>query len=258
MADAFTSDRLQDLAKFPFSDPQWKNKFLIGSLLMLAGFVIPWIPTVFVYGYCAQIMRRIIVEKGDPALPVWDDWGKLFQEGLNLMGVSLIYSLPGLVLFCGGYGLFLVTAIGAGAMSEAAPRDDSSLAAIIALIGSLGGFGVFGLGMLLLLVGFVIQPVAAGHVIATGEFAAAFRVREWWAILRANPSGYLMAYVIILGLWMALTFALQILYFTVVLCCLVPFVLSFIMMYVLIIGSVLFGQAYQVGAGKWASPAITA
>ncbi|NJN99342.1 MAG: DUF4013 domain-containing protein [Anaerolineales bacterium] len=89
-----TTDNLQALAKFPFTDPRWKNKFLIGSLLHLAGYAIPLIPLIFVYGYCAQIMRQIIVEKRDPYMPEWEDWGKFLQDGLKLTGVGLIYSLP--------------------------------------------------------------------------------------------------------------------------------------------------------------------
>jgi hypothetical protein len=111
--------------------------------------------------------------------------------------------------------------------------------------------------MLLMLTGLVIVPVAAGHVIATNQFGAAFRVREWWSIFRANLSGYLITYVLILGFWMALSFAIQILYFTVIFCCLLPFVMAFVMMYVMIIASVLFAQAYEAGVKKLALPAAT-
>src|SRR6185503_7118827 len=97
MTTSFTTDNLQTLAKFPFTDPQWKNKFLIGGLLTLAGYAFPLLPLLFVYGYCAQIMRRIIVEKGEPYLPEWQDWGKFLLDGLKLGGVGLIYILPGLI-----------------------------------------------------------------------------------------------------------------------------------------------------------------
>jgi hypothetical protein len=102
MTNSFTSDELLALAKFPFTDPRWKNKFLIGGLLSLAGYAIPVLPLLFVYGYCAQIMRRIIVENEAPYLPEWEDWGKFLQDGLKLFGVGLVYSLPGLIFFCGG------------------------------------------------------------------------------------------------------------------------------------------------------------
>jgi len=78
---SFTTDNLKALLTFPFEDDDWKNKFLIGSLIVFAGFAIPLIPFFFLYGYMMQIMRHIIVEKGKPFLPKWDDWGKLFVDG---------------------------------------------------------------------------------------------------------------------------------------------------------------------------------
>lgn len=255
MSNSFTTDELQALIKFPFRDPQWKAKFLIGSLFILAGYIILWIPMIFVYGYCAQIMRRIIVEKGEPFLPDWDDWGKLFTDGLKLLGVTFIYSLPFFLLFCGGYGLFMGTMM----WSAEIPRGTdpaSSLIWVPPFIGMIAWMGSFGLGMIVGLVIGVILPVAIGHVVATNEFAAAFRVREWWAIFKANLAGYLIAYALILGIWMVLSFAMQILYFTIVLCCLVPFVTIFVVMYMMVIGSVLFAQAYREGIERLASPAV--
>src|SRR3546814_6276942 len=77
------------LAKFTFTDPQWKNKFLIGGLLTLAGYALPILPLLFVYGYCAQIMRRIIIEKGEPYLPEWQDRSEEHTSELqSLMRIS--------------------------------------------------------------------------------------------------------------------------------------------------------------------------
>jgi hypothetical protein len=54
-------------------------------------------------------MHAIIVEKEPPSLPNWDGWGSLFTDGLKVFGISFIYSLPFLVLFFGGFGLFFAT-----------------------------------------------------------------------------------------------------------------------------------------------------
>jgi hypothetical protein len=255
MNNSFTTDELKALAKFPFEDPQWKTKFLIGCLIIFAGYIIPWLPMIFVYGYCAQIMYRIIVEKGTPYLPNWDNWGKLFIDGLKIFGASIIYSLPFLLIFFAGMGLFFASIISL----EAAPREPEAVSSIMALfpvIGIMAWFGSFSLGMILALAVGVILPVAIAHMIATNEFAAAFRVREWWAIFRANWTGYLIAYVLILGFWMVLSFAMQILYFTIIFCCLVPFVMIFVVMYVMVIGSVLFAKTYRTGSEKLATQTI--
>jgi hypothetical protein len=226
-------------------------KLFIGSLFILVGYFIPWLPLIFVYGYCAQIMHRIIVEQGTPFLPEWDNWGKLSIDGLKLLGVSFVYSLPFLLLFCGGSGLFLTTTILPGILSGE-PETTSSMMWLPPFIGMIIWFGTFSLAMVLGLAVGMVLPVAIGHVIATNEFAAAFRIREWWPIFRANLSGYLISYVLILGFWMVLNFAMQILYFTVVLCCLIPFMTISVLMYLMIIASVLFAQAYRAGAENMA------
>lgn len=249
MTTSFTSDELQALLKFPFQDSRWSTKFLIGSLFILVGSLL-LIPLIFVYGYSAEIMRRIIVERGQPYLPEWDDWGKLFFDGLKVAGVYLVYTLPFIVFFCAGYGVLMGTIFAAEGFQETAGDPESPLTVLLPLLAMLIWMGSFGIGMLGIILVSLIIPVAIGHVIATGDFAAGFRVREWWPIFRANWSGYVVAYVLLLGIWIAVSFVMQLLYFTVVLCCLVPFIMVVVYMYMMVIGSVLFGQAYRVGADQ--------
>ena len=243
-----TSDDLKALFAFPFQDANWKNNFLIGSLIVLAGYIIPIIPFFIVYGYVAQIMRRIIVEKGQPYLPEWDDWGKMMVDGLKLLGAILIYSLPILILFCAGY-LFLILSIGLTA-SEGSGNDPSALAAIGPLAGMFGFFCIFGVIMIFALAVGLVSPAIMGHVIATDEFSAAFRFNEWWSIFRANLGGFFIAYVIVLALYSALSFALSLMYLTVILCCLLPVIIGPATYYMLLISAVVFGQAYRDGVDK--------
>ncbi len=257
MTESFTSNDLQTLFAFPFKDPQWKNKFLIGFLLMLAGYVIPIVPFMLVYGYCAQIMRRIIVEGGQAFLPAWDDWNGLFRDGVKLFGVTFVFNLPVLLLFCGGYGLFITVMVGTGLAADMPSTGETgpALVEVLPFFGTLTWLVMMGLGMLAGLAVTIVLPVISAHVVATGEFGAAYRVREWWAIFRANLGGYLFSYVLIMGAWMVLTFVVQLLYFTVVLCCLTPFVLIAAVFYLMVIGSVLFAEAYRAGVQKLALPA---
>ena len=248
MTTSFTSDDLQALVKFPFKDPKWKNKLGIGSLVMFVGFIIPLVPILFIYGYCAQIMRNIIVEHKEPFLPEWDDWGKLFIDGLKILGVVLIYSLPFILLLIGGYIVFFTTMM--IPLFTQNPDSTSNPAGIFPLFGMVIWLGSFGLGMILAMAISFILPVVVGHMIAANEFAAAFRISEWWGIFKANIAGFLIAYVILMGMWMALAVATQILYFTIVLCCLVPFIMIIALLYMMILGSVMFGQAYRDGAEK--------
>ena len=248
MTTSFTSNDLQALVKFPFEDPQWKSKLGIGSLVMLSGFIIPVVPILFLYGYCAQIMRNIIVERKEPFLPEWDDWGELFIDGLKIFGITIIYSLPFILLMIMGYVVMFSTMMLPALTYN--PDSGSNPGGFFPVIGMVIFFGTFGAGMLLMLAISLVLPVTVGHTIATDEFAAAFRVHEWWAIFKANIAGFLIAYIILAGFWIALTVVLQIFYITIVLCCLVPFIIVIAYLYMIIIGSVMFGQAYRDGVDK--------
>jgi hypothetical protein len=75
--------------------------------------------------------------------------------------------------------------------------------------------------------------------------AAAFRVREWWPLLRANKLGYLIAWVVVAGL-MALSYAALIMvYYTLVLCCFIPLLMAPAGFYVSLVSAALFGQTYR-------------
>ena len=65
MSQSFTSDSLQRLFSYPFQDPRWKEKLAVAAALSLAGMVIPIIPSLFVYGYAARIVRHVI-RNGEP------------------------------------------------------------------------------------------------------------------------------------------------------------------------------------------------
>ena len=249
MTQSTTSDDLKALFAYPFQDTNWKNKFLIGSLVVLAGYIIPIIPFFVVYGYMAQIMRRIIVERGQPYLPEWDDWGKMFMDGLKLLGALLVYSLPIFVLFCASY-LFIFLTIGVSASVEASSDAPSGLAAVGPLVGTFGFFCMFGIIMIFALALGLVSPAIMGHIIATDEFSAAFRFGEWWSIFRANLGGFFIAYVIVLALYSAFSFALSIMYLTIILCCFLPIIMGPVTYYMLLISAVVFGQAYRDGVDK--------
>jgi hypothetical protein len=84
-------------------------------------------------------------------------------------------------------------------------------------------------------------------MIAEDKFGAAFRVREWWPIFRANIGGYIITYVLLLGITLLLTYGMQLLYFSIVLCCTIPIFISLVSVYLGAVTGALFGQAYRVG-----------
>lgn len=251
MSQTFTTQGLQEMFAFPFHDPRWKNKLLIAGLLNLASLVIPIVPGLFFYGYCARIMRRITVQDGEPFLPEWDDWGQMLAEGWRLFAVGLVYSLPSLLLMLLGFALYVGLTWVPLVMAETAPSSPEWIVAPLAAMGA--GMVIFGLATIVSLITLAILPAPLNHALVAREFRAAFRPREWWPIFRANLGGFLLSFAILMGVNFVLSFAAQILYMTIVLCCLVPFALVLAATYLVVVASALFAQAYRTGAQNLAA-----
>lgn len=241
-----STQQLQDVIAFPFKDADWFKKLAVGSLLVLANFLLPILPLFLVYGYLMRVMRRIIVEAEQPTLPEWNDWGSLFFDGLRLAGAGLVYSLPALILFFLGYLTAFLPAFLAPWL-EGVAESSSAATALLPIVGMMLGFGGMGLGILLGLAVGLIVPAALGHLVAKDRFSAAFEIGDWWPVFRANFTGFLLAFVLLMGLTMIGSFIFQILYFTIILCCLLPLVLSAFSMYLSLIASTLFAGAYYDG-----------
>jgi hypothetical protein len=102
----------------------------------------------------------------------------------------------------------------------------------------------------------VLLPIAEVHVVEKGEFAAGFRFREWWAIFKANWSGFLLALAISYAASFALTLIVQFAMLTLVLICLLPFITPAIALYLSLVMYTAFAQAYKVGRDKLAVQAL--
>lgn len=246
MQNTNTVDQLQYLFTFPFNDQSWKQKLGIGFLLSIGGFVIPVIPWVFLTGYFVSIFRAGVESEDPLTLPEWDDWGLLFKQGLRVIVVKFIAYLPIVLLFFTGYFAMFIPALMVP-MSAASGANPSPLTILAPFVGTFGGMAVFGISIFLFLILSVIMPAAVGHTIVNEQVGAAFRVREWWPIFRANLGGYLITTILVLGTTMFISYSVQLLYMTIVLCCLVPVLIGFMYFYVGMISNVMYGQAYRIG-----------
>lgn len=247
MSQAATVASLKDLLRYPFTGPDWRNRFLIGSALILVSSFVPIVPLIFVFGYVLEVVRR--TAKGEePSLPSWHDWGKLAVDGLRALAVQLVFLLPGILIVVAGWILYMVASL---AVPIVSPLGDSGAlgVALFLLFGSLGiMFLGMAIGSLLALLGAIPLPAALAHLALHDRVLAGLRVREWWPILRANKLGYLVAWVVVAGLWAILYAVYMVVYYTVCLCCLLPVIMAPIIFYLALIGAALFGQAYHEGA----------
>lgn len=238
----------QRVLAYPFEDPYWKSKLLIGMALTLGGMMLPVIPTLFVLGYAYQIIHRLIVEQGDLYLPEWKDWERLFKDGWRLFSVSFLYFLPmvicivlGFVVYFGAFGI---------TMAASGGSSNNPAAGLLMFGGMAAQFLLMALGMLLSIALAFVMPAVLGHTVAHDSFSAGFDFIGWWKVLKANFAGFLLAVVMTMGMVMLMTLIMQVFYMTILLICLailVPVVASF---YMLLVTSALIGLAYREGVEK--------
>ena len=239
-----TTQSLTTLLSFPFRGAGWEKKLLVAALLSLAGMFTFGISQLFVIGYAARVMRKMIHDGGEPQLPDWDDWGGLILDGFKIAIAGGIYTLPVILSFTVGYiGMFMPIFL------DAARGSDEFIGGAFLL--SFGLFWLlFSLGMLLsILIGFILPPAIA-HLVDRQSFTAAFSPRRWWPILRANLGGFAVMYIMLLGLFGVIYVVYTLLMFTFVLCFLAPFIMLALSVYLILASAALVAQAYREGKGR--------
>jgi hypothetical protein len=239
----FFGFNLNEILAFPLKEENRKHLY-IGIALSLLGFIIPVIPFIVIFGYGAQIAKQILNDE-TPHLIAWDDWGKLFQDGLKVFVARFIVNIPILILVI---PIMLVSFIFPFVLDGANSIDVEKILPIYFLV-IFGGI-CFLIPISLILA--VVTPAAEMKVIETDEFSALFRFKEWWQVFRANLSGFVAAFGIYYLLTFVLSFAIQILMVTVILSCLLIVLLPAITFYVTIIMYVTSAIAYKDGKAKLA------
>ena len=91
---------------FPFKDPQWFVKFLIGCLMCILAVV--GIGFFILAGYFIQITQRAMRNE-DRALPDWDGIGQKLVLGIKIVIVYLVYLLPVMLLMIPLFPLAVLT-----------------------------------------------------------------------------------------------------------------------------------------------------
>jgi len=173
---------------FVSEDPEWIKKILVGGALTLACALLVGVP--FVLGYFSRTLRNVVAGAARP-MPEWDDLGGIFNEGLRLTAVYLLYTL-GIVAIMAALGCVVMLPLmalsgGGGDVSEA-----------LGVLGGLGVVGLYGLVMLASLALAVYLPAALARAALRGTVADGFAWREILAFIRANLGNYLLSLVIYL------------------------------------------------------------
>ncbi len=240
--EIFTTKKLGGVLTFPLRDPRWVVKILIAVGLMLAAMIIPLVPTVFYYGYIHRIMDRIINGDGAFHLPEWNDWGDLAGKGIRLMGIALIYNIP----------VFLLTfAVIIGSMAPIIGFNafimgggDPSEAWWMLLIGSFMSLAT--IPMMLVTVPLTLcMMVGMGRAVETGRFGGGFDFPTIWSVLKRSFGWYLLLVIVLNAFIYVSNMVLQLLIFTVVLCCLFPFAMMAVSVYTGMVGMAMNASLYR-------------
>jgi hypothetical protein len=239
---------IKNLFSFPFHDPKWRSKFLIGAGITLSAMIIPILPLLIVWGYIARLIRAGAANEDAAHLPEWEDWGDLMMDGLRQLGIVLVFILPSVVVLGAGWLFYMV-----GILSISGVENGSSAAGgriAFMLFSMLIFFASMGISMLLSLAAWLVMPAAQAHAAIQRRFAAAFDVAGWWPVLRTNFSGFIIGAGLFVVLEILLMIVFQFLYMTLVLCLFAPLILFPASFYIMIIVYRVIGQAYGEGSQK--------
>ncbi len=199
---------------FPFRNKTAVRRSLIGIGLVLACFIIPILPGLFVGGYSVRLLRRAIRE-GEAEMPEWSDESGLLMDGLRSAVVGLAYLLPGLAALIASFILYFVSF----AMILPGLEDPRTLSLFTPFIPLAILFIGMSLAMVLLFAGAVPYPVALCRLADEGRLGAAFQFGEIFKALKKNPIGYIGAWIVGMGFMYIFYFIYFIGYMTVILCC---------------------------------------
>jgi hypothetical protein len=230
---------------YPFNNRAAQKNFLVGSLVILAGFVIPLLPFFVVYGYLSQIMQQTL--NGEKAsMPAWDNWEKLFKDGLRFYGIRLVFAIPIMIL------VFSLAILYLGGLFLVLAQDRPSTTLIASLV--LAFLVVICLLFPLGLVTSLLSYPAGAHVVAKQSFLAGFSFGEWWPILRKNLGGFFLLIAISYVISFGINIIFQLLYITIILACLLPFIMPVILFYRLLVIEPMAAHAYCEGRAKFNLP----
>jgi len=235
----------QETLLFPVRDADARKQFLIACLVALAGFIIPLIPTLVLMGYGVRIMRQVLVERKSPSMPEWQgsDWGAMLMDGLRVFGLQIILMLPLLVFVGCGFMFTLGGSVSFAVLANEGSRTLSTIGGLFFFIG-------FGMIMFFTLLSFpygIIISAAIPHAVINDSFAAGFNFKEWFPIFRKSLGNFILSYVFVLVISFVLMFAIQFALITIILMCIVPFLMIPYSAYITLIANTVYSQAYITG-----------
>ncbi|WP_255195778.1 DUF4013 domain-containing protein [Halorarius litoreus] len=174
---------LEEAINYPRESDDLVRTLVIGSILTIISFL--FIPIFFLLGY----YQRILAASMDgEELPVFDEWGDMFVDGLKAFVVVFLYFLIPAIVF----GISIGTAIGGASFGDINAISGALLAG--ALVGTLVSV-VLGLAF------WYAAPAGLANLARTGRIGSAFSWSEMKDVL--FDSEYAVAWALALAVLIA-------------------------------------------------------
>jgi hypothetical protein len=164
---------------YVFQDPDWIKKIGIGALISL----IPIVGQIVVMGWMIEIIQRVIQNDPTP-MPNWDDFGGKLIRGLKAWVVSLVYSIPIIILVI---PISIISALATNSNGS----SQQTMGIIAMLISICAGLLIFVYSILMMLV----MPASLAKLAITDNIGAALKFGEIISTVRSNISVWLMVLV---------------------------------------------------------------
>lgn len=164
---------------FIFEDEKWLGKVLLGSLIML----IPVFGQFALLGYAIAILRNVMAGHPRP-LPEWNNLGGYFMDGLKFWVVTIVYSIPLLIVFCPTLIFVLVSVMGEKG------RD------VLTGLGMVLTIGVGCLAALYSILLALLTPALQIRYAATGEIGQCLRIGEMVRFTFSNLGSVIIAVLV--------------------------------------------------------------
>ncbi|HEY8599698.1 MAG TPA: DUF4013 domain-containing protein, partial [Thermomicrobiales bacterium] len=85
----------EEAFRFIWRDPRWLAKLALGALFSLLSFVV--VGGILTQGYLLILAERVARAEPQP-LPEWEDYGEIARQGFSGFLITLVLSLPLIML----------------------------------------------------------------------------------------------------------------------------------------------------------------
>jgi hypothetical protein len=169
---------------FPFRDPSWVRKFLLGALFMVLALLLVGI--IILAGYFIRVTQAVMRKDPNP-LVEWDDIGGMLVTGFKFILVFIVYAIPIILLYIPMFALIVI-----GELSGGSEANDLMT-------------GMYATAALFLIVPYslalsVLQPVITWRFAARERIGDALDVVEVVRAFRRNWQNTLIVALIAIGI----------------------------------------------------------